>query len=79
VKPRILIRPAADQDLGEQAEYLRVHRDLEMALRFYAAADQTFRLLASQPEMGRVGQYRRSSLAGLAQDHEATAGAATIS
>jgi len=54
VKRRILIRPAAGRDLDEQAAYLAAHRNVEMALRFYRAAEGTFRLLATHPEIGRV-------------------------
>jgi toxin ParE1/3/4 len=65
VKRRVLIRPAADRDLDEQAEYLAAHQSLEMALRFYRAAEQTFRLLASQPKIGKVTAYRSPFLAGM--------------
>jgi plasmid stabilization system protein ParE len=58
VKPRILVRPAADRDLNKQAEYVAAHRDLEMALRFYRTAEETFRLLATQPRMGKITQYQ---------------------
>ncbi|HEV2500318.1 MAG TPA: type II toxin-antitoxin system RelE/ParE family toxin [Terriglobia bacterium] len=57
MKRRILIRPAAENDLDEQAEYLAVHRDLDTGLRFYRAAEETLELLASQPEMGKVTKY----------------------
>ena len=65
MKRRILVRPAADRDLDEQAEYLAAHRDLEMALRFYRAAEETFRLLATHPRMGKITQYQSPLLAGM--------------
>ena len=65
MKRRILVRPAGGRDLDEQAEYLAAHRDVETAVRFYRAAEETFRLLASQPDMGRVTEYRSSFLTGM--------------
>jgi toxin ParE1/3/4 len=65
VKRRLLIRPAAERDLDEQAEYLAAHQSLEMALRFYRDAEQTFRLLACQPNIGKVTAYRNPFLAGM--------------
>lgn len=65
MKRRILIRPAADRDLAEQAEYLAAHRDVEMGLSLYRAAEETFELLALQSEMGRVTEYRSAFLVGV--------------
>jgi hypothetical protein len=42
VKRRFLVRPAAERDLDEQAEYLDTHGDVELALSFYHAAEETF-------------------------------------
>jgi toxin ParE1/3/4 len=53
VKHRIIVRPAAEQDLDEQARHMAAHSNLETALRFYDAADQTFELLAAHPLIGR--------------------------
>ncbi len=58
MKPAILVRPAAERDLDEQAEYLASHGNLELALRFYRAAEATFELLAHRPRMGKVNQFR---------------------
>ena len=58
MKPAILVRPAAERDLDEQAEYLATHGNLERALRFYQAAEATFELLASRPWIGKVKQFR---------------------
>ncbi len=52
------MRPAAGRDLDEQATYLAAHRNLEAALQFYRAAEETFRLLATHPEIGRVAPCR---------------------
>jgi toxin ParE1/3/4 len=65
VKRPVLVRPAADRDLGDQAEYLAAHQNLETSLRFYRAAEETLRLLASQPKMGKLTQYRNPLLAGV--------------
>ena len=65
MKRRIVVRPAADRDLDEQAEYFAAHRNLETGLRFYRAAEETFQLLASQPEMGKLGEYRSPFLTGM--------------
>lgn len=62
---RIVVRPAAVRDLEEQAEYLARQGSTEAAVRFYRAAERTFTLIASQPEMGRVRPFRRAALAGV--------------
>jgi toxin ParE1/3/4 len=62
---RILVRPAADRDLDDQAEYLAAHESLETGLRFYRAAEETFRLLASQSKMGKPAECRSPLLAGM--------------
>lgn len=50
--PRYRILPLADRDLDEQARYLAGNASLEVALRFYDAADQTFAFLARRPGIG---------------------------
>lgn len=65
MKHRILLRPAAERDLDDQAEYLAAHQSLQAGLRFYRAAQETFRLLASQPKMGRLTEYRIPFLTGV--------------
>ncbi len=62
---RILVRPAADRDLDDQAEYLADRQNLEAGLRFYRAAEETFRLLAGQPKLGRIAGYGTQLLAGM--------------
>jgi toxin ParE1/3/4 len=61
----ILVRPAADRDLDDQADYLVARQNLEAGLRFYRAAEETFRLLASQPKMGKLAGYGSRPLAGM--------------
>lgn len=48
-----LIRPTAEADLTSIEEYLAEHTSGEVAVSFLEAAADIFRLLASQPEMGR--------------------------
>jgi toxin ParE1/3/4 len=62
---RVLVRPAADRDLDDQAEYLTAHQNLETGLRFYRAAEETFNLLAAQPKMGKPAECRSPLLAGM--------------
>jgi toxin ParE1/3/4 len=65
VKNRILLRPAAERDLSDQAEYLTQHQNLPTGLRFLRAAEETIRLLARQPEMGTRTECRSSFLEGM--------------
>lgn len=55
--PRYTILPAADQDLDEQAAYLNESVGLELALRFYDAAAETFAFLARTPGVGATDQF----------------------
>ena len=61
----IVVRPAAERDLDEQAEYLAVHQSVTVAVRFHHAAEDTFQLLANQPEIGRRAEYRSPLLVGI--------------
>jgi toxin ParE1/3/4 len=51
--------------LVEQAEYLARNAGRDTALKFYLAADETFSLLASNPGMGRMRDFRSPRLSGL--------------
>jgi plasmid stabilization system protein ParE len=42
MRRHIVVRPAAERDLDEQAEYLAVHQSVEVGVRFYHAAEETF-------------------------------------
>jgi toxin ParE1/3/4 len=61
---RIVIRPRADRDVTEQANYLALD-SRDAALRFYAATDETFQQLANMPKLGSVRDYRNPRLMGL--------------
>lgn len=50
---KVIVRPAAQRDLDEQADYTAADSSIEVALRFYRRAGETFRLLAMHPRMGR--------------------------
>jgi toxin ParE1/3/4 len=48
----VLVLPAADQDLRTQTDYLAENAGVDVALRFYDAARETFEQLAEMPQMG---------------------------
>jgi plasmid stabilization system protein ParE len=60
---RYVIRPEADRDLDEQADYYAEKENVELGLRFLDAAHETFALLASQPAIGRARKFRSPELA----------------
>ena len=53
---RILIRPKAQADLDDTAEYIG-RENPGAAVRFLAAAEETFRQLLATPGLGRVREY----------------------
>ncbi|MBI1956723.1 MAG: type II toxin-antitoxin system RelE/ParE family toxin [Acidobacteria bacterium] len=65
MRPKIIIRPAADRDLDAQADYITQHQDLDTALRFYQAAEETYRLIATQPKMGWTRNFGNPRLKGV--------------
>ena len=65
MKRKVIVRPEADRDLDEQAEYLAQHQNLDTALRFYQAAEETFALIATQPRMGRARSFGTPYLKGV--------------
>jgi toxin ParE1/3/4 len=65
VSARFLVKPKADQDLDDHSDYLAKKASLDVALRFLAAARETFSLPATQPQMGwrsRLNHPRLKSL-----------------
>ena len=52
MKVRYAVKPKADRDLDEYADYLTNNATLEVALRFFTEAYETFALLAKHPSMG---------------------------
>ena len=63
--PRYTVLPAADQDLDDQAGYLAREASLELALRFYDAAAETFAFLARTPLVGELRESRNPLFAGI--------------
>lgn len=47
-----VIRPRADRDLDEIADYFVQNASVDLGLRFLAEAHETLSLLAAQPDMG---------------------------
>jgi toxin ParE1/3/4 len=52
VRGRFLVKPKANKDLDDYAQYLVGRASLNVALRFLASARETFSLLSTQPQMG---------------------------
>jgi len=65
VRRRILLRPEAERDLDEQADYIAREHSVEAALRFYAAVEDSLGLLMAQPRMGAARRFRNPLLAGV--------------
>jgi toxin ParE1/3/4 len=59
------IKPKADRDLDDHADYLAEEASIAVALRFLAAARETFALLSTQPEMGWPALLKHRSLESL--------------
>jgi plasmid stabilization system protein ParE len=57
MKLRIVVRSEADKDVESHARYLAEHGGIETALTFYKRLEQTFTLLATFPEMGKVAGF----------------------
>jgi plasmid stabilization system protein ParE len=62
VRSRYTIKPRADSDIEDYAAYLARNANLDVALRFLAAADETFSLLATQPDIGWHARLRTQAL-----------------
>ncbi len=62
---RFNVRPAADRDLDNLADYLAHEAGLATAYRFLDAAYATFKALADLPGIGELRQSTDSRLAGL--------------
>jgi toxin ParE1/3/4 len=62
VRRHYTIKPRADSDIEDYAGYLARHASLDVALRFLAAADETFSLLATQPNIGWHARLRTPAL-----------------
>ena len=56
------IKPKADRDLDDYADYLAREASLEVSLRFLAAGHEAFALLASHPNIGWSSRLKHASL-----------------
>lgn len=65
MNPRYVLRPHADLDLDQHANYLAEKAGPEVGHRFLVAAHSTFALLATQPEMGWHFQLEHAALKSL--------------
>jgi toxin ParE1/3/4 len=59
------VKPQANLDLDEHADYLSQEASLELGLRFLTAAHETFALLATHPNMGWQARLRHPALKSL--------------
>ena len=57
-----VVRPRADRDIDEIADYLAEHAGLDTALRFLLEVYDTFALLATQQNMGWPCRVRHAQL-----------------
>jgi toxin ParE1/3/4 len=60
-----LIKPKADADLDQYADYLRDNVGLSTALRFFDASHRPFALLAAHPTIGWRARIRFPRIEGL--------------
>ena len=58
---KLVILPQATTELHDQAEYISLDNE-DMASRFLAAAETTFRDLVAMPTIGRRSQFRNARL-----------------
>lgn len=65
MRGRYVVRPRADADIDEIADYLADKASLEMGLRFLAELYETFGMLGAQPDMGWSPKVGRAELAGM--------------
>jgi toxin ParE1/3/4 len=61
---KVVIRPAANRDLDEQARYIANASGLDRGLRFYESAAETFRILVIHPHLGRATRLSNPFLGG---------------
>ena len=62
---RYTVKPEADQDLDCHADHLAREASVEIALRFYAEAHETFTLLAGHPNIGWPARLKHPQLESL--------------
>jgi len=57
VKPCVVIRPSADQDIDREALQIASSLGMDAGLRFYEACDRAFALLLTQPKLGVIRDF----------------------
>jgi plasmid stabilization system protein ParE len=62
---RYVVAPKADQDLEDQAYYYASEAEVELGIRFLAAAHETFNILAQYPHMGWLPDWPHPQVQGL--------------
>jgi plasmid stabilization system protein ParE len=62
VSGRYTVKPKADQDLDDYADYLTPERTIGFALRFLAEAHETFALIAAHPNLGWPARLKHPDL-----------------
>jgi toxin ParE1/3/4 len=65
VKARYTVKPGADRDLDEYGDHLAREASVDMGLRFFDAARQTFALLGTRQNMGWLSRVNYPGLEGL--------------
>lgn len=63
--PRFRLRPAAEKDVDEQADYLAREAGLETAFRYYDQVFATLEALGERPGLGEWWASRDTRLAGV--------------
>jgi len=62
VSARYTVKPKADRDLDEHADYLAREATVNVALDFLSASHETFVLLAENPNMGWSSRLKNPAL-----------------
>jgi toxin ParE1/3/4 len=62
VSARYTVKPKADRDLDDYADYLARETNVDVALGFLSASHETFALLAENPNMGWASRLKNPAL-----------------
>jgi plasmid stabilization system protein ParE len=65
VSARYTVKPKADRDLDDYADYLAREAGVDVALDFLSASHETFALLAGNPNMGWSSRLKSPALKAL--------------
>lgn len=64
MKRQVRIRPRADRDLDDAADYYAKEGGIELAVRFLSAVERTWTMLADRPHSGVTQEWLASRLRG---------------